>query len=360
MPWHSVHVHYHDEDKDGLILDALRPLFDGIGGHVPRAYFTRHWKRGPHLRLHFDTTPQLFRELVRPRLEEVVGGYLVRHPSTARLDPRALLPQHERLAEVEREPGPLLPWLPDNSIQDADYDYRLDTLGTRQAADLLAEFHLATTQLAFAMTDRIRAGHASRPGLAFDLMLTTAHVFYHDSGITSGFGSFRSHAEAFLCAWPEGHGLRPAWEQQYTRNADTLTDRVRAVVATLDGDTDRVRFVRDWVARVTPIRRRAEELISTGRFPAVKYGNPGGPDLVPRPLNEVSPYHRALEANERWRTEIRDSTRFALYRVMLNYTYLYMTTRLGCTPVQRFRLCHLAANAVEDVYGISAMRMVTR
>jgi hypothetical protein len=39
---------------------------------------------------------------------------------------------------------------------------------------------------------------------------------------------------------------------------------------------------------------------------------------------------------------------------MLNLTYL-MLTRLGISPAERFLLCHLAANAVEDQYGVSAI-----
>jgi hypothetical protein len=46
------------------------------------------------------------------------------------------------------------------------------------------------------------------------------------------------------------------------------------------------------------------------------------------------------------------------YRLVLNYMYLHFT-RLGLTPIERFLLCHLTANAVEDCYGISAMEQLT-
>ncbi|MEU8206482.1 hypothetical protein [Streptosporangium sp. NPDC049046] len=36
------------------------------------------------------------------------------------------------------------------------------------------------------------------------------------------------------------------------------------------------------------------------------------------------------------------------------YTYLHLT-RLGLTPLDRFRTCHLLANAVEEVYGVSGL-----
>jgi hypothetical protein len=33
-------------------------------------------------------------------------------------------------------------------------------------------------------------------------------------------------------------------------------------------------------------------------------------------------------------------------------------SQLGLVPVQRMRTCHLAANAVEDTYGVSAVDMI--
>jgi hypothetical protein len=49
--------------------------------------------------------------------------------------------------------------------------------------------------------------------------------------------------------------------------------------------------------------------------------------------------------------------RFLRYRLMLNYTYLHLT-RLGVPGLHRYLLCHLAANAVEEVYGVSALDLV--
>jgi hypothetical protein len=354
MTWASVHVYYYDEDKDALVLDAVRPLFAEVGDHVTRAHFLRHWKRGPHLRLCFDTDPDVVRSVLRPAIDRIVGDHLARRPSTVRIDEADRERLHRRLAEAEDESGPLFPWHPDNSVQDAEPESRLHVLGTQESADLLADFHADTTPLIFAMTERIRAGRASRLGLAFDLMLTTAHSL-SGVGLLAGFGSFRSHAEAFLCAWPEGRGLRPAWEEHYRGATDPLTSRVRHVVETLESGPGPVPFVRDWVAALEPIRRRAERLIAADRLPL---GLGGRKVTGVRDLKQVSPYHRAVAADEYWTRELR-SERFALYRTMLNYTYLYLT-RLGVTPVQRFRLCHLAANAVEDVYGVSTMGTARR
>src|SRR5262249_1734713 len=49
--WHSTQIHYYDDDKDGLLLDAVRPLIDDVAADVERVFFVRHWLRGPHVRL---------------------------------------------------------------------------------------------------------------------------------------------------------------------------------------------------------------------------------------------------------------------------------------------------------------------
>src|SRR5262249_20953953 len=108
--WLSAHVAYHDTaGQDGLLLHAVRPLVTRLRGEGVPAFFLRHWRCGPHLRLNVRTGPEAFTALVRPGLDEVVGGYLRAHPSAARPDPEALLPMHRRLAEAEGEDGPLLP-----------------------------------------------------------------------------------------------------------------------------------------------------------------------------------------------------------------------------------------------------------
>jgi hypothetical protein len=391
--WASVHVSYHDTgNQDNLLLDAVRPLFTRLegqrrrevrepdvlgspGAHGVRAYFLRHWMRGPHLRLNIFAPPDTFAALVRPAVDEVVGGYLRTHPSTVDLDPAALLPMHQRLAEYETEPGTLLPWYPDNTVQDADYDSRLSILGSQEAADLLAGFHLDTTEWAFRVLDRVRRGEASLLAVAFDLMAATAHAMARN-GITGGFVSFRSHGEAFLCAWPEGPALRPGWDDSYAARAGVLIARVRAVVAALDrgamdrGAMDRgggeqagepAATIRDWLDVLTATTARAEGLLAAGldlglRPPA---GRPRQVIMSERAahLIALSPFHRALESNPSWPRR-RESLPFLRYRFAVNCLYLAMT-RLGVTPVERFRLCHWVANAVEDAYGVSAIELVS-
>lgn len=363
MPWHSIHVHYHDPSGvDALLLDAVRPLFASVVDAVEASYYVRHWRQGPHLRLNLCTDPDRFAEVVLPAARQGVAGYLAAHPSTADVDPQALLPLHQRLAALEPDPGPLLPWRPDNSLHVAPYDRRVEVLGSAAAADLLAEFLTATTGLAFEMTDHLRAG-GQRLRLAFDLMVAVAHGL-SGVGITRGFISYRSHAEVFLCTWPEGRGQREGWDRWYHAHAEQLVGRVRAVVAALDSgqqpDSATVPFVSAWVSALRPFQARGERLIRSGELSLDH--RPAGWDparLGMPPATQASPLHRALAANDEFMRVIAPSVPFAVWRLLLNYQYLQLT-RLGITPVERFLLGHLVANAVEDCYGLLAMDLVSK
>jgi len=358
--WTSIHVYYY-QDQDGLILDAVRPLFARFGECGVRAYFERHWRQGPHLRLNIQALAQEVSTVVLPAVEEIVGGYLRARPSVADLYPARLLPLHERLAELEAEPGPLWPWYPDNSIQQATYDGGLSVLGSHQAVELLADFYVDSTPLAFQMIERVRQRATSRLAGAFDLMVATAQALAPD-GITRGFVSFRSHAEAFLTAWPEGQDLRPHWDRHYSQHADALVARVRAVVAELDGQAgsagEAASVIDHWVRVMTPFPQRAQQLLAAGLTLGLRPADGQEQDTGNwDDLAAQSPFHRTLIDTPYW-AQMQHADWFLCYRLVLNYLYLHCT-RLGLTPTERFLLCHLTANAVEDCYGISAMEQLT-
>lgn len=357
MRWHSYHVFYHD-DQTPLILDAVRPLFRRLDGDVGALSYLRHWRRGPHVRLNVRCTDETGRDVVAPAVHEVVGGYLAERPSTARLDPAALLPEHRRLARQELDPGPIRPWCADNSIHPAPFEDRSHVLGGPEAAEMLAGFYADTTDLAFAMTETVAAGGGKR-ALAFDLMAATAHAL-SGIGLWEGFVSYRSHAEAFLSRSPAGARLRERWDAQYERHAEALTERVRTLVAGLDRPPGRVPYVGEWAEILGRYRRRGLRLIAGGRLtmdPPV-FGDAEEEARAARGVAEMSDFHRALLASESWPKTL-SADWFTAYRLMLNYTYLHLT-RLGMTPMERYLVCHLLARAVEECYGVSAMELIGR
>jgi hypothetical protein len=353
--WRAVHVYYYDTGRtDDLILDAVRPLLDRLGDGVERAYFVRHWRGGPHVRIPILSEPAAFGSLVEPAVADVVGGYLADRPSTADLPPEdVLLPAHQRLADLERQDGPLRPLVPDNTVRYEQHDRRLRVLGGQAGSDLLAEFYTATNDLAFRMLAEIRAGR-SPESVSLALMLAVAHSFGDPPGIDRGFISFRSHAEAFLHTCPEPERVRNAFERQFRANRAPLTRLVTAVLEALDQRRDGVPYVNEWVAAVRPFWSASRPLAERGELRLTPDGGePGGPMWS---TLESSPMHRMMAASTRFQDLFRDP-QFKRYRLVLNYTYLHMA-RLGIMGYARFRLCHLAANAVEEALGISAIDTV--
>ncbi|MBP2327943.1 hypothetical protein JOF56_008328 [Kibdelosporangium banguiense] len=166
---------------------------------------------------------------VLPAAQEIVGGWLERKPSTRQLDPLAVLPEHERLAEAENERGPLMPWPANNSLRLGPYDRRVEVVGNEARADLLADFYADTTPISFRMTERSGAGQ--RLMLAFDLIVATVHAM-STVGIQDGFVALRPHAEAFLNGRAENGRLREGWDRHYRLHLATLAAPTSSIATT--------------------------------------------------------------------------------------------------------------------------------
>lgn len=360
--WRAAHIAYFGDGTDELILQAVRPVIERCTGHVQSVYVLRHWRRGPHLRLVVQATPETFAALVEPAVAELVGGWLREHPSTAPApDEAALLPLHRRLAEAEREPGPLTPFHRDNSISWEEHDRRVEVLGCPVGADELALFYERTNGLLFDHLAAVAAG-VPRETLALRLMLATAHTLCRhpeDASIRRGFVSFRSHAEGYLST--AGPQVREAFEQRYAANREVLTAQVRAVVAAFEpGAADAPSAAqgeaeRRWVAAIDPLGGRWTALYEAGEIPEAPI--PDDEENGIGDLLAASPLHQAVAGSATYKQMMYRDPRFLRYRLMLNYTYLHLT-RLGVPGLTRYLLCHLAANAVEEVYGVSALQLV--
>jgi hypothetical protein len=348
--WSSVHVTYHDVDAtDGLLLDAVRPLLMDLAATGSVGYFVRHWRQGPHVRLNLRVDELALHRDVSPLVDRHIGDYLARRPSIGKVDPQALLAEHQRLAESEQESGPLLPWRPDNTAFFVPYVCRRPVLGTA-TSDLVTTFSCASSEAAFTALRHLRENNSTKTGLAFDLLLVTAHIFA-GAGLDRSALSFRSHAEAYLST-SAPIGLRAAWDERYRRSAGVLVDRVAAVV---DDGAVLPTYLREWVDTVSQLRPQVLAAAKDGLLAA---GFEGRDDtkgkLVPlaaHPLSDRSLFHRALDNSGGAWEQLRDSTGFITYRMLLNFGYLHLT-RLGVRPVDRFFVCHLMANAIAEVTGV--------
>lgn len=344
--WHAAHIYYYEPDKTALLLDAVRPLLR----RLPPAHVLRHWRQGPHLRLNVRTDPLTWSRTVRPDIEQHIGAYLRAHPSTARPDSTALLARHRLLAELEQERGPLTPWFPDNTIQYVPYDNRLHVLGEWEAADLLTSFYTDSTPLLFQMLEHARNGHDSITLIALGLML--ANTVTALPPITRGYVSYRSHSEGFIAGCSNPAAVRADFDAYYQEHWEKLTDRVRSTIDTLQG-RGAVPFVRGWAHLMSIYKQRATPLIAEGKLIRPLVFDEEAASRFPSEL------HRLMFGNRAYHEAVFGNPAFSRYRLLINYTYLQIN-RLGLTPPQRFRLCHLAANAVEDVYHTNAIEAVQR
>ncbi|WP_052889351.1 thiopeptide maturation pyridine synthase [Thermogemmatispora carboxidivorans] len=355
--WQSAHVYYYDEQKDALLLDCIQPLFAQARPITPRLFFVRHWLRGPHLRLRFYCSSMQFAATLKPLIESTVGGYLRQHPSTTRLDEEQLKPLYATLARQEQETGPLFPLYPDNSIQYLPYDRRLQVLGSEALASLLEDFYVDTNDLAFAMLAYLRQGH-SLLTLCFDLMITVAHR--QGQHLARGFLSYRSHAEGFIIASSDPARTRALLESRYQQQARTLVARLRQLLAALDRAQDTFPFTLAWSQLMQRYQERAAQLITTGQIDlslaSLETGE-GDSSSVRRNL-AASAFHSALERDQERKQALYSDPWFQSYRLVLNLLYLHFS-RLGLRPLDRFLLCHLAANAVEEALKIDAVEMVS-
>ncbi|RAQ94250.1 thiopeptide maturation pyridine synthase [Thermogemmatispora tikiterensis] len=356
--WQSVHVYYYAEQQnDALLLDCIQPLFVQARPITTRLFFVRHWLRGPHLRLRFYCSPTQFAVALKPLIESIVGSYLRQHPSSAHLDEEQLKGLYATLARQEKEAGPFFPLYPDNSIQYLPYDRRLHVLGSEALASLLEDFYVDTNDLAFAMLAHRRQGH-SLLTLCFDLMITVAHR--QGQHIARGFISYRSHAEGFIIASADPARMRTLLEDRYQQQAKTLVARLRQLLAALDREQDTFPFTLAWSRLMQRYQERAAQLIAAGQIDLSAAGletdNGGGP-LVRGNL-AASAFHSALERDQQHKQALYSDPWFQSYRLVLNLLYLHFS-RLGLRPIDRFLLCHLAANAVEEAFKISAVDMVS-
>lgn len=356
--WHNVHVYYFSDNQDYLILDAIRPLFAQLTDQIEQAFFVRHWLRGPHLRLRFVASDAQIARLISPAIERHVSTYLCAHPSTTTIDIQQMLPIYEALAEQEGEAGPFVPLQPNNSIMVMPYEQRLHAVHRPELLDIIEDFYVQTNELVFAMLDAIRGG-VNRLTLSLALMIATGHTC--TSHITSGFMSYRSHAELFIIRSPDPALVRKTFEEQYLKHAQALQRQLGLVLDTLDHQHTAFPFVTEWASLIRRYYERADVLIALGADNPLVPAN----DLTPEQQAlwharvSKSDFHQTREENRaHWEHMIQQAW-FQRYRLAQNLLYLHLS-RLGVRPVERAMLGHFVANVVEARFGVSATALIGR
>lgn len=348
-----LRIAYHDPDPAPLLREGVRPLLEQLAAEGLPAFWTRHWRRGPHLRIVVDADDAAWERAVRPAVERHIRPALAARPSTTVLDPEPLRETYRRLAEREREHGPLEPQQPDNTVEEEPHDPRLHVLGTYDAVELFEGFQQRTGDAA--LTVAVGEGPALSTHVV-DLMLIMAQRV--GGYLERGFVSYRSHAEAHIMASPDPRAVRSLFDERSTRLRDPLVRRVRAHA---EGSASHVDPLTASVGReLVRAADDARPLLADGRLDldgpiAADGGGEGGGATVEQTRH--SAFHRTLRASGDFEQVLREAPWFLRYRVALNLLYLHLA-RIGIRPVDRFLYCHVVADAVEQACGVDAVAMV--
>jgi hypothetical protein len=353
--WTELQVHYHKENKDGVILDLLRPLTRWLETETAQVFFVRHWIRGPHLRLRLRCDPVRFEREFRTQIDARVAAYLQAHPSHAVLDESRLLPMHQRLAKDEMESGALTPFYPNNSWHFGDYDRRTHAM-PEAVADLIEEFYADSNELVFAMLEHVREGR-DRVNLALDLMIATLQAV--SPHIVSRFISYRSHAEVFIVGTDDDAATRDRFERQYRLNAATLRARLDQILEGIANHEDRVPFLTAWTDLIERYTHRIRGRIDSSVIALEPY-DASAPRSQAYLDGEArlrkSPFH-AMQLDDKANMEARSrDPGFNTFRLIVNLQYLHLN-RIGLKPFERSLLAYLIANTIEERFEVSAFSL---
>ncbi|MEU6285073.1 thiopeptide maturation pyridine synthase [Streptomyces sp. NPDC047028] len=356
VAWHGARVYYRGDITD-LVLDAVRPLFERLERSVVLAYHAPGWRRGPHLQMNVLCDLEVYDSVVRPSLEECIGSYLRQHPGPTTLDGEWTARQLAKRAELELSPEPYWPLADPNTIRFESTAHFGVTDPVQM--DLLTRFLSATTPLSFTMLEEVRRGRTVE-SVAYDLLIATAHTMCKGPGgvpaLVHGFAAFRGHAEGFIAACGDAEGMRSRLDGLYQSRRAALIRRLDRVIAAVDHEDPELPMVRPWVEVATPFRDEAHRLLAGGAMSLPRPGHHGvSSDILRQAWIDNSEVLSTIRDSEVVRRYLYEDPDFQPYRVMLSYTYLHLR-RLGLAAPQRFALCHLAANAVEDRFGGSALQ----
>ncbi|MFJ5220798.1 thiopeptide maturation pyridine synthase [Streptomyces sp. NPDC088354] len=345
--WHTAHVYYYSPDRSGLLLDAMEPLLYEIRDNVNAAYVVPHWRRGPHLRVTVSASADAWTRHVRPAIDRGIGGYLEQHPSRNRLDPDAAIPMHRHLAALEEEDGPLTPWIPDNTVTYPNFVSRANQMGGIPIEELVTDFYVDSNPFFLKTVRHMKDSNRPTDLTGLLLLLTTAEAI---GGMRRNAGSFRSHAEGFLSDCADPAAARAVFDRQYALHRATIADLMTAMVATLNGTAATpLPLVTDWAAILRQCIERAEPTVRSG---VLGLSEDARQSFLAHPT--FPDYLRRAFQNESYLKNIMGSTDFHRYRMVLALSYLQLT-RMGIPPRARYLLCHLAANAIEEHHGFSAI-----
>jgi hypothetical protein len=358
--WHSIHLYYYDNNKDGLLLDCIRPLFTTLQerGWLERGYFTRHWSGGSHIRLQLYADPVLFDSEIVPYVRSNVEIYLQEHPSTVHIDAQEARKQYERRSLSSPVATAYVELRPNNSLEIATYEDLSSTVGSEGAARLLEEYYIETTELAFALLEQTRNNYTARLNVCFDQLVALVATSPFLT-LNRGYMSYRSHVEAYITCepWIEEPRLRRArLENAYAQRHDIVLKRVQRLLTSIEQTPERLPV---WLATMIEIYQRY------GRR-AFQEASAGTLRLKTNEDFEAQKDHVRLEASA-YRTAVVNNAAvlqasntpvIIAHRIELNFLYLQLS-RIGMLNEDRYILDYYIASAIEEILAIDPVAAIS-
>lgn len=103
---------YYNEPWEEFLAEAVKPIADVTlqAGIASNYFFSRHWIRGPHIRLHFKGDVKILETILKPHLRDHFDHYFSSKPS------ERLEPAYPKVFPSENK------WLPNNSLAFMPYN----------------------------------------------------------------------------------------------------------------------------------------------------------------------------------------------------------------------------------------------
>ncbi|MFC5288683.1 lantibiotic dehydratase C-terminal domain-containing protein [Actinokineospora guangxiensis] len=357
----DVVCYYHDPIKLPLLTGVVLPALSDLTRRHPAvaAHVERHWLHGPHLRVRLagpDADEAAAAEEVAARLR----SYLARHPSTAGISADVLVERSQAAGLLELVPGPYTPIAEDNTvvITPTDTVGLAALLGSDELVRLRSRaLRLGVAALAGTAEALASAGNTAGARVRAAITALAAHASRYHLGLGAGYHSLLSHVEQMLFHHDPDGTLRARFAHTWERNADPVTELVRAATSAESAD----QLAALWHTWAATTHAEVAAAVDNGVLPfdlpeeyARRGARVGGPDTASRwsarERTALSEYHRRLSAVDLRGPEI--APHFTAFRFRTNMLYQLIAV-LDVTPVERYLAASLVAEAAQRIAGVS-------
>lgn len=371
MKWHLIRTAYFEKSSQALFLAPIKAAVELIKAQgIDKVFVTSHWRFGPHIDIAVYCEQVTFDNAVFPECAQLIEHWLDANPSTVELEEQAYEKLSQQLGMSELVLPPYLPLLANNSVTVARYEPNA-ALPIEAMQTSKEQFLAATTSLLFSL----QAMKKSEPQAFFHtflLMMIELADKFKSHGVERGYISFRSHAEFFLEQFDKSGVLRTQFEQLSKNYSESLQVYLRHILnkrqsaldltkaqsevlaswRTILADTfnDNLKVVKDnYQALVvdgeslSSTEQNFEKLATT-----IDQSLPTEIKRLDKDYNTGKVVNAAMDHEEG--RELFRSADFMAYRNTVNFFYLLLPM-LDVSPMQKFSLCHVISNAVEQVTG---------